>query len=123
VQNVASVFDDTLERIREPVAGVMFDRATACFAYRNKASGACLVALWDDSATPGDAFETRPAQVFIKGLAIREPVWVDLVSGGIYEIPSDRILKAGAFTVFQDLPLYDAPVLIAEKALVVRNKE
>jgi hypothetical protein len=59
---------------------------------------------------------TRPAQVELKGLAIKEPVWVDLVSGRIYEIPADRIRTMGQSTIFQDIPLYDAPVLIAETA-------
>jgi len=116
VQNAVTVFDDTLERVKQPAVAVMYDRATACFAYRNKKTGQSLVALWDNSGTPDDAFVTRPAQVVVKGLAIKEPVWVDLVSGRIYEIPADRIVKAGAFTIFKDIPLYDAPVLIAEKA-------
>jgi hypothetical protein len=120
VQNAVSVFDDTLERVTAPAASVMYDKATACFAYRNKATGQPLVVLWDSSGTPDDAFTTRPAQVTVKGLAFKEPVWVDLVSGRIYEWPADRIVKAGEFTVFKDVPLYDAPVLIAEKALVVR---
>ena len=47
--------------------------------------------LWDNSGTPDDSFVTRPAQVEVKGLAIQQPVWVDLVSGRIYEIPADRI--------------------------------
>ena len=50
----------------------------------------------------------------------KEPVWVDLVSGRIYELPSDRIVQAGDFTIFRDVPLYDSPVLIVEKALVLR---
>ena len=120
VQNAVALFDCTLERVKEPAAAVMSDKSTACFVYRNKGSGGNLVALWDDSATPDDAFVTRPAQVTVKGLAFKEPVWVDLVSGGIYEIPSERIVKADAFTIFKDVPLYDAPVLIAEKALVIK---
>jgi hypothetical protein len=76
--------------------------------------------LWDDSATPGDGFATQPAQVTVKGLPFAEPVWVDLGSGGIYEIPAERIVKADGFTIFKDLPLYDAPVLVAEKALVLK---
>lgn len=120
VQNVTSMFDDTLERIQEPVAGVLYGKSTACFAYRSKAGGQNLVVLWDNSGTPNDSFETRPAQVTVKGLAFKEPVWVDLVSGGVYEIPADRILKADTFTIFKDLPLYDAPVLVAEKALVMK---
>jgi hypothetical protein len=122
VQNVASVFDDSLARVKTPVASVMYDKATACFAYRNQANGQSLIALWDDSATPDDAFATRPAQVTVKGLSFSEPVWVDLVSGGIYAIPAERVMKAGEFTIFRDIPLYDAPVLIAEKALVLSNK-
>ena len=60
---------------------------------------------------------TRPAQVTVKGLAIKEPVWVDLVSGRIYEIPADRITTSDESLLFKDIPLYDAPVLIAEKAI------
>ena len=120
VQNAASVFDDTLERVKKPGVAVMYDKATACFAYRQRVTGQNLVVLWDDSATPGDSFATRPAHVTVKGVGFKEPVWVDLVSGGIYEIPSGRIMTLGEFAIFKDLPLYDAPVLIAEKGLVLR---
>jgi len=120
VQNLVAVFDDTLERVKEPAAAVMYDKGTASFAYRNKASGQGLVVLWDHSGTPDDALVTRPAQVLVSGLAFKEPVWVDLVSGRVYEIPAERVVKADAFTIFKDVPLYDAPVLIAEKALVLK---
>ena len=118
VQNCVSVFDDTLERIKEPAITVTFDKATASYAYRNKTTGQILIALWDNSGTPDDAFVTRPAQVTLKNLALAEPVWVDLVSGRVYEIPADKIQRAGSVITFKDLPLYDAPVLIVEKALL-----
>lgn len=120
VQNAVSVFDNTLQRVKTPAVSVMYRNATSSFAYRNASTGQNLIVLWDDSATPGDAFTTFPSQVTVKGLVFKEPVWVDLVSGGIYAIPADRILHADDFTVFKDLPLYDAPVLIAEKTLVVK---
>ena len=120
VQNCVAVFDDTLERVKEPVVGVVYDKSTASFAYRNQQSGQNLVVFWCNSGTPDDSFATRPAQVVVKNLALHEPVWVDLVSGRIYEIPADRIVKTGEFTIFKDIPLYDAPVLIAEKELVLK---
>lgn len=120
VQNCAAVFDDTLERVEQPAVAVMYDKSTASFAYRNKTTGQGLVVLWDNSSTPDDAFVTRPSHVVVKGLAIKEPVWVDLVSGRIYEIPADRVQTAGGFHIFKDIPLYDAPVLIAEKELVLK---
>ncbi|MEI8290556.1 MAG: beta-galactosidase [Verrucomicrobiota bacterium] len=120
VQNCVAVFDDTLERVKEPVVGVVYDKSTASFAFRNQNSGQNMVVLWCNSGTPDDSFVTRPAQVVVKNLAIKEPVWVDLVSSRIYEIPADRIVKAGEFIIFRDIPLYDAPVLIAEKELVLK---
>ena len=120
VQNAVSVFDSTLDRVTEPVVAVMYAKGTASFVYRNKSTGQHLVVLWDNSGTPDDAFVTRPAQVVVKGQAMKEPVWVDLVSGRIYEIPAERVTTAGGFTIFKDVPLYDAPVLIAEKGLVLK---
>lgn len=120
VQNCVAVFDDSLERIKEPSITVSDDKSTAAFAYRNKSTGQNLVALWDNSGTPDDAFVTRPARVEVKGLHFQEPVWVDLVSGRIYAIPADQVAKEGDSTVFTELPLYDAPMLIAEKGLVLR---
>lgn len=118
VQNCVAVFDNTLERVKQPAAEVTYDKPTASFVYRSKKSGRKLVALWDCSGTPDDAFVTHPAEVKLTGIALQEPVWVDLVSGRIYEIPKDRIARAGASTIFKDIPLYDAPVLIADKALL-----
>jgi hypothetical protein len=120
VQNCVAVFDDTLERVREPNIKVTFDREVASFAYRHKQTGHHLLVFWDKSGMPDDAFVTRPAQVLVKGLSIKEPVWVDLVSGRIYEIPADRILNLGESTTFKDVPLYDAPSLLAERNLVLK---
>jgi hypothetical protein len=120
VQNCVAVFDDSLERVNKPTITVTFEKSTASFAYRNKTTGKNLVALWDNSGVPDDAPVTRPAQVLVKGLVINQPVWVDLVSGRIYEIPANRMQNADTVTIFKDIPLYDAPVLLAEKELVLQ---
>jgi hypothetical protein len=120
VQNVVSVFDATLARVKEPAVAVMYPKATASFAYRHVTSGKVLVALWDSSGTPDDSAVTRPAHVVLHGLRIAEPVWVDLVSGRVYDVPRDRVHIAEGFTIFRDVPVYDAPVLIAERALVLK---
>ena len=120
VQNCVALFDDTLERVKEYGVTVTYDKSTACFVYRNKTTQQNLIVMWDNSGTPDDLFLTRPAQLEVKGLTITEPVCVDLVSGRIYEIPAERITKTEASTVFKDIPFYDAPVLIAEKALVLK---
>ena len=120
VQNCVALFDDTLERVKESGVTVTYDRGTACFRYQNKVTQQNLIVMWDNSGTPDDLFVTRPAQVEVKEISFKEPVWVDLVSGRIYEIPAERITKVGASTLFKDVPLYDAPIVIAERALVLK---
>jgi hypothetical protein len=120
VQNAAAVFDSTLERIATDVATVACERRTACFIYQNPATQQQLITLWDASGVPSNTFQTVSAQVTVKACTIKEPVWVDLVSGRIYEFPADRVTRDGAAVVFKDVPVYDAPVLVAEKALVVK---
>jgi hypothetical protein len=53
-------------------------------------------------------------------MAFNEPVWVDLVSGLIYEIPADRVHRLDTVTSFKDIPIYDAPVLLVERDLVIK---
>ncbi len=119
VQNTVAVFDNTLQRVVDLRTSVLYEPATACYAYQHRQSGQNLIVFWDSSGIPGDSFETRPAQIMLKGLAIQDPVWVDLVSGRIYAFPAERILRDGDLLIFKDVPLYDAPVMIAEKALVM----
>lgn len=122
VQNVTAVFDHSLERVTNAVATVACANRTSYAVYREKATGRQLVTLWDRSGIPADSNATIPATVTVAGCAMKEPVWVDLVSGRIYAFPADRVTRDGDTVVFRDVPVYDAPVLLAEKALVVRKQ-
>ncbi len=120
VQNAVAVFDNRLVRVTNDVATVECAKRTACFVYQDPVTGQELLTLWDNSGVPSNTFETVTAQITVKGCTIRDPVWVDLVSGQIYEIPAERVTREGATVVFKDVPVYDAPVLVAEKSLVVK---
>jgi len=46
-----------------------------------------------------------------------QPVFVDIITGGVYEIPAGQWKKTGTTYIFTDIPVYDAPILIADKML------
>ena len=46
------------------------------------------------------------------------PVWVDLFSGKVYEIEASRRKETAEATVFEQVPVYDSVVLLAEKAAI-----
>ena len=51
------------------------------------------------------------------GATFTEPVYVDLLTGKVYEIPRECWVNENGTVTFKRLPIYDSPVLIAEKKL------
>jgi len=51
-----------------------------------------------------------------------QPVYVDILTGLVYEIPDNQWQKIGDKYVFNNLPVYDAPILIADKSLISLKK-
>jgi Beta-galactosidase len=120
VQNLVAVFDDTLERIPDYPCEVRCDKATAVYAFKKKAGGQHLLVFWDKSAVPSNQNDTAPATFTIAQGAFTEPVWVDLITGGVYEIPAANITHDGDKLAFKNIPVYDAPTLIADKSLLLK---
>ena len=54
------------------------------------------------------------------------PVWIDLVTGAIYRIPERMVIgdhRGRKGTLFEGIPYYDAPVVVTERALVMKAVE
>ena len=117
IQNIASVFDNKLERIADFKYKVEATESISVFGYCNKNSGKQLVTLWLDENIPNNTFETQMVELIIENGNFKKPVWVDLFSGRIYEIPKANWGKTGANFTFR-IPVYDSPVLIADQSLI-----
>lgn len=116
VQNVVSVFNDAVERTPDTEMAAEGAKPLALYRYRFKASGRPLFVFWDKSAPPSDRNDTTSATFRIPGAQFTDPVWVDTITGNVHQIPASKIVRDGNTTVFKDLPVYDAPTFVAEKA-------
>ena len=131
VQNVASVFDCTLKRRPAGLSISTNDLTLAVYEYRKPGkNGAPVYVFWDhgDLSTyhpkinrlcPSNSFETRPA-VFTIRRELKEPVWVDMMTGKVYEFPKKNIrtLKDGIY-IYKMVPVYDSPCLLTERSVVL----
>ena len=137
VQNVVSLFDDTLERVRESTFGTK-DATISTYEYR-KADGRPVFVFWTHAdelvfekkkkgetgparhlpkfTRPGDSFSTRPAMFKFAGPAPKDPVWVDLLTGRIYEFPKKDMLVHSNGVTFINVPVYDSPCVLADKSV------
>ena len=67
---------------------------------------------------PSDSFATRPMVIEYRGAPLEEPVWIDLLTGCVYEFPKNRMLTHSAGVTFVEVPVYDSPVVLTERAAV-----
>ena len=141
VQNAASVFDDTWTRVKGSSFAAGFgtkDASLSAYHYV-KDSGEPLFVFWTHGRDfrrnggkdgvlgegdwrlpyerPGDSFETRPAAFkYTGGAPLKEPVWVDLLTGRIYAFPKENQLVAAKSVRFIDVPVYDSPCILTERS-------
>ena len=118
LQNLVAVFDNRLERIKDFEYTAKTEQQNAAFAYTNKSNKQNIVTVWFHTNRPTDYNATTPVDVEIKNVIFKNPIWVDLRNGSVYEIPKKTWSQSGKTFKMNGLPVYDSPVLIAEKELI-----
>ncbi|MBQ2721650.1 MAG: hypothetical protein IJF70_01960, partial [Opitutales bacterium] len=93
------------------------------FGYVDNESGMPSFTLWMCDTIPSSNYLTMPIDVELKGGAkLQNPVWVDILSGRVYEIPASKITRKGDVLKIKDFPLYDSPILVTEKGYIEFKK-
>lgn len=133
MQNVASVFDDNLVRIKnlhdthnvnatvekdEVRYNKGTDRSIAVYAYEHKTTKKQIFAIWNNEYIPTNTNKPKNLNITILNGNFDQPVYLDMLTGAIYEIPKNQIEKDGDKTVFKQLPIYDSPILITDKSIL-----
>ena len=68
------------------------------------------------SGVPSDDFTTRPAVFEWQGAPLKDPVWVDLFTGAVYEIPAKNQIVHSCGVSLVRIPVYDSPCVVTERA-------
>lgn len=122
VQNLTAIFDHRLVCQRDFVAtGGAEGKPMSIYAYRHEPSKHMIVTLWFNGNIPVDDNAKTPVDLTFRNASFAHPVYVDLRTGRVYEIPRDRWSSTGGVTTFKQIPVYDSPVLIADQATLPLN--
>lgn len=124
VQNVCSLFDDTIVRLPDFSCHSNARRSTAVVGYRQKATGTPLIALWYNGEIPTESLEPDIYKVdlLLDGMEFKDPVIADLRTGIVYGFPANHVSTvAPGRVLLRKLPVYDSPIVVTERSLVLRN--
>jgi len=81
--------------------------------------GRPVLLVWQSDRVPDDGLDWERTDVFVPGVKMADPVWVDLMTGRVCALPAGSfVVEAGGGTRFTELPVHDAPVMVAECAAV-----
>jgi hypothetical protein len=118
VQNLTSVFDYRLKRIPHYPYIANNERSMSLFVYENKASNNQVVTIWFDGEIPSNSNDKININFTFPNGQFNDPVYVDLRTGKVYKIPEDQYTQSGTKYVFKNIPVYDSPVLIADRSIL-----
>jgi quercetin dioxygenase-like cupin family protein len=132
MQNVTSIFDNSLERISNLNSSYNItsasvdehryqkgtDRSVSVYGYKNKTTQKQLYTIWMDENIPSNTNTIFNLTLSFTNANFDNPVLVDIITGAVYQIPESQWSKKGNTYTFRDMPIYDAPIVIADKSLI-----
>ncbi|MEU0661086.1 GH39 family glycosyl hydrolase [Streptomyces lavendulocolor] len=118
VQTVASVFDSTVK----PLPGYQWSATPGASltvqAFAHRHTGRQIVGVWSGAAKPSESNTRTATDLTFTGGDFRDPVYVDVRTGAVHDIPAANwSMRDGTYT-FRDVLVYDSPVLIADRSTV-----
>ena len=73
-------------------------------------------AIDPQSGRPSDSLTTREVIFEWGGNPFKAPVWVDLMTGWVYEIPPENQIRHADGITFVRIPAYDSPCFVTERS-------
>ena len=102
MRNIYSFFDATVKPVGVCTVAVNGRKVTVC---RFEKQGRDVMVAWFSHERPTDDLAWVDAAVPRGSMRFGAPVWVDLITGGVYALPKD----------FTSIPLRDSPVMVADR--------
>ena len=122
VQNLTSIFDNNLQRIKDFNLNADTTKSISAFAFKNVKTGFHVVTVWLDKEVPSDGTAKAKVNLACSRVHMKTPVYVDLREGVVYAIPEWNVRFEGEKSHFDQVPVYDSPILITDGANLHINK-
>jgi hypothetical protein len=114
VQHMAGFFDDAVKPVGLLTHESGSPREITVAGFEKEGTSVLLV--WYRDQVPSDALEWDPVDLTIEGATFQDPVYVEMITGKVYELPKSGWKAEGKAVKFTGLPVWDSPIMIAERS-------
>ncbi len=121
-QNITAVFDHSLQRVKGFPFGTNSSKSLSVYGYQSKNYDYQVITIWENGDTPNNSAGKVKTDFDFPWASFIDPVYVEMRTGKVYDIPDNQWKKSGSGFNFKAIPVYDSPILIAEKELVLPTK-
>jgi polysaccharide biosynthesis protein PslG len=116
VQHMVSFFDDTAISVGEIDYQSNSERKITVAGFKKEGNSVALI--WFNDHIPTDDLKWDLVNLNLNGLNFNDPVYVEMITGKVFEIGKENFTLAGNGIHFKNLPLWDSAVMVAERSLV-----
>jgi len=85
-------------------------------------NGGTMRFCWFSDSRPSSELGFDRVTLYMPG-DIAHPAWVEMITGRVFDIPADCVKHENDVTVLSDVPMWDSPVMIADRLVVPMRKE
>jgi len=115
MQSVTSIFDARLQPVDDACSAS--DASVSAYAFRRD-DGALIVAAWRSTDRPGELVQHQDVDITCRGVTFSgDTAYVDLLTSSAYRV-LDLVHPTADGVTLSAVPVYDSPVLVADRALV-----
>lgn len=116
VQHMVGFFDDDVKAVGELIFEANTLRGITVAGFKKE--GNPIVLTWYNDQIPSDDLKWDLVDITIKNTTFHDPVYVEMISGKVYEIAKSNWKNEGENTRFINLPVWDSAIMIAERTVI-----
>ncbi len=114
VQHLASFFDDGVKPLGVLACESNCPRTITVAGFEKE--GTSVVLVWYSDEVPSDTLEWDLVDLTIHGATFEDPVYVEMITGKVYALDRSGWKAEERAVEFTKLPVWDSPVMIAERS-------
>ena len=121
VQHMMSFFDSAVKPVGVLACETASPRKITVAGFEKAGTSVALV--WYGDKVPSDELAWDKVDLTIKGVMFKDPVFVEMITGKVFGLAPSSWKSVDGNTAFTQLPVWDSPMMLAERAQVELRKD